>query len=69
MLKDLYIELTTARYAAKAVNISSCCSSLSAPTRVTGQGNDVCPDRLLDQEVSRLVKKAASAAGVRPSPA
>ncbi|MFJ1311824.1 tyrosine-type recombinase/integrase [Agrobacterium sp. P15N1-A] len=34
--------------------------------RVTGQGKDVGPDRLLDQEVARLVKKAASAAGVRP---
>ncbi|WP_105432513.1 site-specific integrase [Neorhizobium sp. T6_25] len=34
--------------------------------RVTGQGKDVGLDRLLDQEVARLVKKAASAAGVRP---
>ncbi|OCJ08624.1 integrase [Rhizobium sp. AC27/96] len=34
--------------------------------RVTGQGRDVGPDRLLDQEVARLVKKAALAAGVRP---
>lgn len=34
--------------------------------RVTGQGKDVGPDRLLDQEVARLVKKAAMAAGVRP---
>ncbi len=34
--------------------------------RVTGQGKDIGPDRLLDQEVARLVKKAASAAGVRP---
>lgn len=34
--------------------------------RVTGQGKDVGPERLLDQEVARLVKKAASAAGVRP---
>jgi integrase len=34
--------------------------------RVTGQGKDVGPDRLLDQEVARLVKKAALAAGVRP---
>ncbi|NNH41847.1 site-specific integrase [Rhizobium laguerreae] len=34
--------------------------------RVTGQGKDVGADRLLDQEVARLVKKAASAAGVRP---
>lgn len=34
--------------------------------RVTGQGKDVGADRLLDQEVARLVKKAALAAGVRP---
>ncbi|MCW0021390.1 site-specific integrase [Rhizobium sp. BT-226] len=34
--------------------------------RVTGQGKDVGHDRLLDQEVARLVKKAALAAGVRP---
>ncbi|NTG04987.1 site-specific integrase [Agrobacterium rhizogenes] len=34
--------------------------------RVTGQGKDVGPDRLLDQEVARLVKKVALAAGVRP---
>ena len=34
--------------------------------RVTGQGKDVGPERLLDQEVARLVKKAALAAGVRP---
>ncbi|MBX4910907.1 MULTISPECIES: site-specific integrase [Rhizobium] len=34
--------------------------------RVTGQGKDIGPDRLLDQEVARLVKKAALAAGVRP---
>ncbi|MFB9953007.1 site-specific integrase [Rhizobium puerariae] len=34
--------------------------------RVTGQGKDAGPDRLLDQEVARLVKKAALAAGVRP---
>lgn len=33
--------------------------------RVTGQGKDVGPDRLNDQEVARLVKKAALAAGVR----
>lgn len=35
MLKDLHNELTTARYAAKAVNIPGCCCSLSAPTRRT----------------------------------
>lgn len=34
--------------------------------RVRGQGKDVGADRLLDQEVARLVKKAALAAGVRP---
>lgn len=34
--------------------------------QVTGPGKDVGPDRLLDQEVARLVKKAASAAGVSP---
>ncbi|ANP89255.1 site-specific integrase [Rhizobium leguminosarum] len=34
--------------------------------RVTGQGKDVGSDRLLDQEVARLVKKVALAAGVRP---
>jgi len=33
--------------------------------RVTGKGKDVGPDRLHDQEVARLVKKAALAAGVR----
>lgn len=33
--------------------------------RITGKGNDVGPDRLNDQEVARLVKKAALAAGVR----
>jgi hypothetical protein len=33
--------------------------------RVTGKGKDVEPDRLNDQEVARLVKKAALAAGVR----
>ena len=33
--------------------------------RVTGQGKEVGPDRLLDQEVARLVKRAALAAGVR----
>ncbi len=33
--------------------------------RVTGQGKDVGPDRLHDQEVARLVKRAAMAAGVR----
>ncbi|WP_313195984.1 site-specific integrase [Shinella zoogloeoides] len=33
--------------------------------RVTGNGKDVGPDRLNDQEVARLVKKAALAAGVR----
>lgn len=31
--------------------------------RVTGQGKNVGPDRLNDQEVSRLVKKTALAAG------
>ncbi len=34
--------------------------------RVTGKGKDVGPERLNDQEVARLVKKAALAAGVRP---
>lgn len=34
--------------------------------RVRGRGKDVGADRLLDQEVARLVKKAALAAGVRP---
>ena len=33
--------------------------------RVRGQGKDVGPDRLNDQEVARLVKKAVLAAGVR----
>ena len=33
--------------------------------RVTGQGKSVGPDRLNDQEVARLVKKTALAAGVR----
>ena len=33
--------------------------------RVTGQGTNVGPDRLNDQEVARLVKKTALAAGVR----
>jgi len=33
--------------------------------RVRGKGKDVGPDRLNDQEVARLVKKAALAAGVR----
>ena len=33
--------------------------------RVRGQGKDVGPDRLNDQEVARLVKKTALAAGVR----
>ncbi|GAU86919.1 tyrosine-type recombinase/integrase [Bosea sp. BIWAKO-01] len=33
--------------------------------RVTGQGRDVGPERLLDQEVARLVKRTALAAGVR----
>ena len=33
--------------------------------RVTGQGKDIGPDRLNDQEVARLVKKTALAAGVR----
>ncbi len=33
--------------------------------RVTGRGKDVGPDRLNDQEVARLVKKMALAAGVR----
>jgi len=34
--------------------------------RVTGQGKDVGPDRLTDQQVARLVKRTALAAGVRP---
>jgi len=33
--------------------------------RVTGKGKDVGPDRLNDQEIARLVKRAALAAGVR----
>ncbi len=33
--------------------------------RVTGQGKNVGPDRLTDQQVARLVKRAALAAGVR----
>ena len=33
--------------------------------RVTGKGKDVGPDRLNDQEVARLVKRAALVAGVR----
>lgn len=33
--------------------------------RVRGQGKDVGPDRLNDQEVARLVKKTAVAAGIR----
>ncbi|UPT92406.1 tyrosine-type recombinase/integrase (plasmid) [Bradyrhizobium barranii subsp. apii] len=33
--------------------------------RVRGQGKDVGPDRLTDQQVARLVKRAALAAGVR----
>ena len=33
--------------------------------RVTRQGKDVGPDRLTDQQVARLVKRAALAAGVR----
>ncbi len=33
--------------------------------RVRGEGKDVGPDRLNDQEVARLVKRAALAAGVR----
>ncbi|MXN48727.1 tyrosine-type recombinase/integrase [Shinella kummerowiae] len=33
--------------------------------RVTGKGKDVGPDRLNDQEIARLVKKTAVAAGVR----
>jgi integrase len=32
---------------------------------VTGKGKDVGPDRLNDQEVARLVRKTALAAGVR----
>jgi integrase len=33
--------------------------------RVTGRGKDIGPDRLNDQEVARLVKKTALAAGIR----
>lgn len=33
--------------------------------RVRGQGKDVGPDRLTDQQVARLVKRTALAAGVR----
>lgn len=33
--------------------------------RVTGQGKEVAPDRLTDQQVARLVKRTALAAGVR----
>jgi integrase len=33
--------------------------------RVTGRGKDVGPERLTDQQVARLVKRAALAAGVR----
>ncbi len=33
--------------------------------RVTGRGKNVGPDRLNDQEVARLVKKTALAAGIR----
>jgi integrase len=33
--------------------------------RVTGQGKEVGPERLADQQVARLVKKTALAAGVR----
>lgn len=33
--------------------------------RVTGQGKEVGPDRLADQQVARLVKRTALAAGVR----
>lgn len=33
--------------------------------RIRGQGKDVGPDRLTDQQVARLVKRAALAAGVR----
>src|SRR5690606_5809660 len=33
--------------------------------RVTGKGKNVGPDRLNDQEIARLVKKTALAAGVR----
>ena len=32
---------------------------------MTGKGKDVGPDRLNDQEIARLVKKTALAAGVR----
>jgi integrase len=33
--------------------------------RVTGQGKNVGPDRLTDQQIARLVKRTAMAAGVR----
>ena len=33
--------------------------------RVTGRGKDVGPDRLTDQQIARLVKRTALAAGVR----
>jgi integrase len=33
--------------------------------QVTGQGKDIGPDRLTDQQVARLVKRAALSAGVR----
>ena len=33
--------------------------------RVTGRGKDIGPDRLTDQQVARLVKRTALAAGVR----
>jgi integrase len=33
--------------------------------RVTGRGKEVGPDRLLDQEVARLLRRAALAAGMR----
>jgi integrase len=33
--------------------------------RVTGQGKEVGPDRLTDQQVARLVKRSALAAGIR----
>jgi integrase len=34
--------------------------------KVTGEGKDVGPDRLTDKQVARLVKRAATAAGVWP---
>lgn len=52
--------------------ISACvtCASLSASSigkarTVTGQGKNLGAERLKDQEVARLVKRAALAAGVR----